>query len=1093
MRFRVLFITFASVFLCLTNPVHAQEAVKVRTGSHDEYSRLVFEWPSKPQYSVSKEGGRILVRFGKAGTPDVSGVDPSAKNISKVETISKEGESLQMGVTIPDGSRFRDFMVENKLIIDVYNSDGAAAPAKAEEPVKEPEPVKVVEVPEPVKEPAAADSEQDFSIKPAESANPAPLTQVEAAKMPVPEIGSHVISLTATTGFGMAVFERSGMLWLIVDTKDAGLAPQLTGPQKAQFGSFTKVALPEGIAYRMDLPEGVQVQTQGGGLGWQIILSTKAKNAKGVEPQRSNDEGKLVWPLSEMRKVITFTDPVVGDKVVVVTASQADQLAGAPRQFVHLETLNSFAGLAFVPHVDDISTEVTLKTVIVGRPDGLALAAEKDSQPAAIREATKQQPETIPATETPPVTPAETEEAKPAEGADKSKIASAIAEPPPTNNIYNFQRWEMGGVRELNNNQHVMMLDGAGKKANELAETMIALAKLNLANDRAPEALGLLRIALQSVPELKDNPEFIALRAAAFALSSKYDEAMTDYTDERLKPFLDVKYWNAYTLAGLEDWAQAFEKMPPSFEIVETYPLVIRAPLMLTFAEIALRGGKVGMAKDILAKLEPHLKELPLTDSASWNYLMGEAERQAGNAAKAEEYWAPLVKNGKDDLFRAKAGLSLTKLQLDEKKIKPAEAVDRLEGLRYAWRGDELETLVNYRLGQMYIENKDYLKGFTVLRNADTLSPETDLGRTVNEYMNKKFREVFNNNILKDMSPLDAISLYEEFKDLVPAGEAGDNFADKLAERLVEADLLGRASALLEYQVNHRLKGEKRAEVAIRLAAIRLLDGNPDGALRSLEIAQDVLNKVEPSAGTAPTEAPPAEAVKPDEAKTEDAQPAPENKEPTATLGNDSEKQRQINLLKARALSMKNKTDEAMAILDKMRLDADVNRLRADITWSAGRWEDAAVALNDLLVMEDISAKRPLTQYQTDLILNRGIALNLSNNRVALANLRDRYNAQMKATDKGSVFEIVTRARQPDMVGSRESIEKMISEIDFFRNFLDGYSKLTDGPKKDEKPTAPATPAPAADGAKPAEAPATDAAKEPAPSPEAKPVEKAVP
>jgi hypothetical protein len=78
------------------------------------------------------------------------------------------------------------------------------------------------------------------------------------------------------------------------------------------------------------------------------------------------------------------------------------------------------------------------------------------------------------------------------------------------------------------------------------------------------------------------------------------------------------------------------------------------------------------------------------------------------------------------------------------------------------------------------------------------------------------------------------------------------------------------------------------------------------------------------------------------------------------------------------------------------------------------------------------------------------------------------------------------------MIGSRESITKMISEIDFFKGFLDGYAKLSGETKKDTTPAAPAsatTPAPAAEGAKPAEAPAADAAQEPAPSPEAKPME----
>jgi hypothetical protein len=240
----------------------------------------------------------------------------------------------------------------------------------------------------------------------------------------------------------------------------------------------------------------------------------------------------------------------------------------------------------------------------------------------------------------------------------------------------------------------------------------------------------------------------------------------------------------------------------------------------------------------------------------------------------------------------------------------------------------------------------------------------------------------------------------------------------------VEADLLGRAATLLESHVNNRLKGPRKAEIAIRLAAIRLLDGNPAGALRSLEIAQSVLDS------PAPSPAPSA---------TTPAQSAPANA--SAALS-DPEKQRQIFLLKARALSMQKKTTEALAILESMRSDPDVNRLKTDIAWKAGEWGESAAALNDLIVTEDISARRPLTEYQREIIFNRAIALNLAGDRVALANLRERYNVMMGDTPRGKMFEIVTRPRRPDMIGSREAIESMMSEIDLFQRFLDGYAKM---------------------------------------------------
>lgn len=1130
MRFLRLIILFFIVACVVPTPrAFAQDKVAARTGMHEGYARLVFEWPSKPEYSLSKDGNNLKIRFARAASLDRTGGEGvSGSNIRALEILSSSSEPLQVSVAIPAGSRFRDFIVGNKMILDVYDSPDAGqtrgtsktGTKKAKEepdaqnqtaldtpedaPQQETSPE---EAPETAK-PAAAQTPEgknadlvekaeagikdttgaaagDFSLHAAEKANPVPVQKVETTQVAAPQFEPHAITLTSTTSNGMVAFKRNGMLWIIIDSAELPSGPQVSGPQKDRLPPLVKVSLPDATAYHMDLPEGMNVYGEGGGLSWRIALTPDSRKTSPVLP--SGEGGRLEWPLKDMRKIITVTDPLAGDRMIVVTSPVAKQYTGAPRSFVQLDTLESVIGLAYVPKSDDVSVEKTFDAVRVGRPDGLALSNNSDLMPERIRQQMEEPPE--PVVDDPknvaPVTAhqheAKTENAtedqartsakEPEQPDITSEIAAALADEPAVkvddlaraagekpvgNNIYNFSRWEMGGPALLGRNMHALMAEMSNKGEGISAEDIMTMAKLNVANDRGAEALGLLRMALRKVPELEDNPEFNALRGAALALSYKYDEAIIDFTREGVKKFDDIKYWTAYALAGLEDWKQAIAILPKDLDMVKSYPAEIRMPMVLTFAEIALRGGNVPLANAMLNILRSDLAKLPLPYASYWNYLAGEAARQNGQPDKAIEYWDPMVKGGKDDLFRAKAGLSLTKLLLDQKKIKPAEAVNTLEGLRYAWRGDELETLVNFRLGQVYIDNGDFLKGLTVLRNASTLSPGSDLNKEVKDYMLRTFRDIFSNNRLRKISPLEAISLYEEFKDLAPQGEESDRYVERLAERLVDAELLGRAASLLEYQVNNRLQGDKKADIAIRLAAIRLLDGNPDGALRSLEIAQDVLDRL---SGVKPV----ADAQNQTGAstRTPNAEKSSEHSRP------DPEKQRQVHLLKARALSMKKETDKAMGILGDMRLDADVNRLRADIAWSAGRWEEAALALNDLVTSEDISARRPLTDYQRDLILNRAIALNLSGNRVALANLRERYNGQMKDTTKGQMFEIVTRPRRPDMIGSRQAIDSMISEIDLFQGFIDGYAKMESGsaraPATVTETQTPAASAPSAD------------------------------
>lgn len=122
-----------------------------------------------------------------------------------------------------------------------------------------------------------------------------------------------------------------------------------------------------------------------------------------------------------------------------------------------------------------------------------------------------------------------------------------------------------------------------------------------------------------------------------------------------------------------------------------------------------------------------------------------------------------------------------------------------------------------------------------------------------------------------------------------------------------------------------------------------------------------------------------------------------------------------------------------------MKGDLDVLRLRADIAWSAGQWEESAEAFQDLIIVENISLTRPVTEYQGNLVLNRSIALNLAGNRVAIANLRERYGDVMEQSDRAKLFDLVTRPRQLGLLGNRESVMSLMSEVDLFGDFLKSY------------------------------------------------------
>ena len=196
-------------------------------------------------------------------------------------------------------------------------------------------------------------------------------------------------------------------------------------------------------------------------------------------------------------------------------------------------------------------------------------------------------------------------------------------------------------------------------------------------------------------------------------------------------------------------------------------------------------------------------------------------------------------------------------------------------------------------LARLYTEQGRYRDSFYVMRSAMAAHPNSDMTRRIQHEAAATFDALFLSGKGDGMPAIDALALFYDFRELTPIGRRGDEMIRRLADRLVSVDLLDQAAELLQYQVDHRLQGAARAQVATRLAVIYLMNRKSDRALATLRATR------------------------------------------TADLANEMRNQRL--LLEARALSDLGRHDLALEVIANVD-GREAIRLRSDILWAARRW-----------------------------------------------------------------------------------------------------------------------------------------------------------
>ena len=715
-----------------------------------------------------------------------------------------------------------------------------------------------------------------------------------------------------------AIFRRAGTLWMVFDTRGAITLPALASQSGGMIRHALGTALPDGYVVRLmlDRPRLVGAAAHGG--TWTVSIGdTISDPTAPLSIDRSMVNAprpSIAIPLEKARELHRIADPEMGDSLLVVTAPGPARGFIKPQEFVEFRALASTHGVAVQPLADDVQVELAPDQVVIARPGGLTLSGPW----AAVRSSSRSSPM-----------------------------------------LFDPQVW--GYDRQSDPTERRYALIGAAADAGETRRTAprLELARFYLARAMYPEARGVLDVALAEEGPSDEDPSALVLRAITSIMLNRPEAALKELDHPMLGDQLDAPLWRAFAQARLGRWEDARRGFKTSQAAIATLPMELQRAVLLEALRAAIEVRDYEAAQNLISEFQTI--GMPAGMQPALAILQGRLAEGLGKTAEALRYYRQAAES-EDRPSSAQGQLRSVSLRYDNGDLKRADLIAELEVLTTVWRGDETEIEALHKLARLYTEEHRFRDAFHVMRTALKAHPDAQISRRIYDEAAVTFDSLFLAGKGDALPAIEALSLFYDFRELTPIGRRGDEMIRRLADRLVAVDLLPQAAELLQYQIDNRLQGAARSQVATRLAVIYLMDNKPDRAQAVLRTTR------------------------------------------AAELSTDL---RQLRLmLEARALSDIGRHDLALEVIEDLD-GREAVRLRGDILWAARRFSEAAEQI------ERIHGERwkdfaPLSDIERADIMRAAIGYSLSGDAIGIGRLKDRYQPKMTESPDKRIFEIAT-------------------------------------------------------------------------------------
>ncbi|HEY7230731.1 MAG TPA: tetratricopeptide repeat protein [Pseudolabrys sp.] len=947
---------------------------------------VVFTLNGTPQVRTFREDRSIIVDIGTDGAAKPKSTEGSAKQPVVAEgapaTVRPETKAASEGATPADpraaaavSPAIKSVPVQETPVEQAKRKDSPAAiieahgasPSEPKEPAEAPSAQTVpaaspVTTPaSPALSPAAAQADAGpapASAAPAEIARSTQRAPAAQSVLPAPNPNAVVVAGVRQSGETMrlafpfavatpaAVFQRAETMWLVFDTP---AQIDLTALQAENDNGVREVLFDrakDGAAIiRLKLTRPRMSSLAADGPGWTVTIADSiTESSRPLTVARSivgKNRASLAIPFDDPRAIHDITDPDVGDRLMIVTALAPARGFLKAQDFVELRALPSTHGIVVQPIADDITAELGADKISISRPAGLSLSA------------------------------------------------TALGQQPVTTNFraYTFdtQLWGYDRDAPFNSRQAELIRLAAAAPLSKRRHARLNLARFYLAKDMAPEAKAVLDLALSDQRGSEDVTGSV-LTAVADVMLDRPEEALKVLAKPQVGNQQDAPVWRAIALARQGRWSDAQKIFKTIGAAIGALPIELQRMAMKEELRSAIELRDFNMATKVASEIETVGVSAALEPTI--NVLIGRLYEGLGRNEDALSSYRAAATSG-NRRAAAQGRLREIILTFASGGIGRKDVINDLETLTTVWRGDETETEGLKVLAHLYTEDSRYRDAFHVMRTALLAHPNSDMTRKIQDEAAGTFESLFLGGKGEALPPIEALGLFYDFRELTPIGRRGDEMIRRLADRLVSVDLLDQAAELLQHQVDHRLQGAARAQVATRLAVVYLMNRKPDRALATLQATR------------------------------------------VSDLSNDLRDQRL--LLEARALSNIGRHELALELIVNVS-SREAIRLRSDILWAARRWRDAGEQI-ELFYGNRWREFAPLNEIERSDISRAAICYALSEEAIGVARLREKYEAKFADGPDRRAFEVVTAP-----VGTSgtefQDIAKKIASIDTLDAFL---------------------------------------------------------